>query len=83
MMRVRIDSLVLDGLDVDAAAPVARALRERLARALVAEGLGGQLDSVGHIDAGAIEVSPGDSPSTIGSRIALAVHRGLTSGARD
>jgi hypothetical protein len=79
-LRVRIDSLVLDGIPSDAVEHVARAFRERLARLLAAES---QIDSASHIDAGAIELDPTDTSEAIGSRLASVVYGGLTSGARE
>jgi len=82
-LRLQIDSLVLEGIPSEAAGPLVRALRERLALLLAEDALSGQIDSASHVDAGAMDLNPGDAPSILGSRLASAVYRGMTSGARE
>jgi hypothetical protein len=79
-LRVRIDSLVLDGFPSEGTQSLVHALRDKLAGLLAADGPGCQVESTAQIDAGDLQIDRGDPPRMIGTRIASAMYRGMAPG---
>jgi hypothetical protein len=79
-VELRIDQLVLEGVDRADAPAVAAAVERELGRLLTAEAVWGSSVSRDRIDAGAIDLPGRGSPELLGARIALAVHRGMMGG---
>ena len=80
-VRVHIEELVLDGFAPGDRYRIGEAVERELARLLGAGGPPGSLGrgrALARLDAGAFEVTPDSSAAEIGSRVARAVHGGLT-----
>jgi hypothetical protein len=77
-VRLRIDRLVLDGVDPVDPAALGRAVEAELSR-LIAEGgspFGTAATSIGRLDAGGVDW-PGGSSDALGARVAGAVYSSL------
>ena len=79
-VELRIDQLVLEGVERADAPAIAAALERELGRLLAAEPGWGSGVSRDRIDAGAIDLPGRGSPELLGARIAQAVHRGMMGG---
>ena len=79
-VELRIDHLVLEGVERADAPAVAAAVERELGRLLTAEQGWGSGVSRDRIDAGAIDLPDRGPPELLGARIARAVHRGMTRG---
>jgi hypothetical protein len=79
-VELRIDQLVLEGVERADAPAVAAAVERELGRLLTAERGWGSDQRRDRIDAGAIDLPGRGSPELLGARIARAVHRGIMRG---
>jgi hypothetical protein len=80
-LEIYIEALVLEGVSPGDRHAVAEVFARELARLTVEAGSpspeGGAAD---RLDAGTIQIAPGGPATTLGARIATAVHQSLTSG---
>lgn len=86
-VRLHIDRLVLDGLDLAYAdrGKLAAAVEAELARLIGAGGIGADLSTGAALDAlqgASIQVGPGLPVEQVGARIAQGIYDGLGSGER-
>jgi hypothetical protein len=82
LIRVRIERLVLDGLEVGDGGPVARALEAELAARLAVGTLPASFAtpaSQAKLLAPAVRLDPAMAPATLGRRVAEALDGGLRS----
>jgi len=80
LLRVRIERLVLDGVEAGDGAAVARALEAELARRLARGGVPSLLAAAGdhpHLQAPTVQLDPATAPGVLGRRVAAALHAGL------
>lgn len=84
-IRLHIEELVLDQFQVGDRYAIADAVQRELSQLFAAESVRGDLTSsliqnAGNprLDAGAFQVEPNSKANSIGTQIALAIHRGLT-----
>jgi hypothetical protein len=83
-IRLQIDEMVVDGVNIENADTLGRLVEAELARLLAANGLsmeqGGRLTnqnkSIDSVDGGSIPVSQGDR--TLGTNIASSIYRSLS-----
>jgi hypothetical protein len=79
-VRVRIERLVLDGVETADGRAVARALEAELAARLAHGGLPQLLAAAGdhpRLQAPAVQLDPATAPGALGQRVAAALHTGL------
>jgi hypothetical protein len=81
--EIYIEALVLEGVSPGDRDAVAEAFARELARLTVEPGSpprAGAPRAADRLDAGTIQLEPGSPATALGTRIATAVHRSLTSG---
>ena len=81
-VELRIDELVLEGVERADAPAVAAAVERELGRLLANRRDWGAGESRDRVDAGTIEMPSRGSPEVLGARIARAVHGGFANGGR-
>ncbi|NPD27111.1 hypothetical protein [Corallococcus exiguus] len=80
-ISLHIDELVLHGVPPAHRVQVGEAVRQELARLLAQDGLPtGLSGAVPRVDAGAVHVTPGAAPESLGTQVARAVYSGLGTG---
>lgn len=80
LLRVRIERLVLEGIDAGDGGAVARALQAELARRLAGGTVPSLLAAAGDhpaLQAPAVRLDPATAPAVLGRRVAAALHAGL------
>jgi hypothetical protein len=80
LLRVRIERLVLEGVDAGDGAAVARALEAELAGRLAGGSVPPLLAAAGdhpRLQAPAVQLDPATAPGVLGRRVAAALHAGL------
>jgi hypothetical protein len=79
-LHLHIDTLVLDGFDLDPAACLVlqRTAEAELGRLLVESGtLSERSTHFAALHGGALQLPPGHAPAELGRRLARAIHQGL------
>lgn len=82
-IALHIDELVLHGVPPAQRHRVGEAMREELSRLVAEQGLPPGVAAAAlapRLDAGAIHVTPGATPESLGARVAQAVYAGLGGG---